>query len=234
MRLRQNVRQLAIVAAAFAVTGCDLETDFGTSDPPAMRIVNASTSATMTVHLDGIAAPMATIAPNTATPNCPLLAPGTHVVSFLENGQLRDEFTGGFDRNTKYVAVLATSGTTFRAFAIATDQAVAGTSNGLTLINATTDAGDVYVTGVAEDPSAGTKVATDLAPAATSTSAPPFVVTPSSNLRVRLFDVGTTTNPRADITLQPLLDQRLGVVVFTDRIIGTDPGALQVDPCESF
>ena len=232
MNMRLKILVIGSLTAVVVVAVCDLSTDIETQEPPAVRFVNASTSSAVTVHLDGTPTPMATVASNAATPNCPLLAPGTHVISFLENGQLLDEFLNAYAREVKYVAIVTNSGTTFRAFGFATNQEVAATSNGLVLINATTAPGDVYATAVTDDPSAATKVATNLSPAATTTSPPPFVITPSSNLRVRLFDVGATTNPRADMTLQPLLEQRVGVVVFTDRIVGTDPGALQVDPCE--
>jgi hypothetical protein len=231
MRLCQDFRFFGAVVTT-VLSGCNLDSGFDPSEPPAMRVVNASTVGAVTVHLDGTPTPLATVASNAATPNCPLLAPGTHVISFLENGQLRDEFTSGYARDKQYVIVLTNSGATFRSFSIATDQQVDATSNGLTLINGTTAAGDVYATAVAADPSPATKVATNLPPAATTTTPPPFIVTPSANLRIRLYDVGSVINPRADITLQPLLEQRLGVVVFTDRIVGTDPGALQVDPCE--
>ena len=220
------------MALSVALCGCDLTTDTSTDQPPALRVVNATNISSVTVHLDALQLPFATVASNSATPGCLLIAPGNHVVSFLRDGLLLDEFSINYARNAGYVVFLVGDATTSRAFAISTNQSVADGSNGLTLINATTTAGDVYVTGAADDPTAATKVATALAPAASGTAAPPFVLTPAANLRVRLFDVGTTTDPRSDISLVPLLASGQGVVVFTDRVAATDPGALQLDPCE--
>jgi hypothetical protein len=227
-----GIRTVWLCGLSVALAACNLDTDTSTDQPPALRVVNATTVSAVSVHLDALELPVATVASNSATPGCLLVAPTTHVVSFLQDNQVLDEFTINFARNTGYVVFLTGSGTTFRAFAIATNRSVADASNGLTLINGTSAAGDVYITGASDDPSAATRAATALAPVATATEEPPFVLAPEANLRVRLFDVAATTAPRSDITLVPMLASGQGIVVFIDRVVGTDPGAFQVDPCE--
>jgi hypothetical protein len=229
---RRRLSPLLTFGAAGVLAACSLATDTSTDQPPEIRVVNATTVSSVTVHLDGLELPIATVASNSATSGCLLVAPGPHVVSFLRDGQVLDEFSINYARNARYVVYLTNVGTTYRAFATSNEQSVPAGSNGLTLINATTAAGDVYITAASEDPSPATRVATALAPTATLADAPTFVVSPEANLRVRLFDVGTTTNPRADINLVELLQSRHGIVVFSDRVAGTDPGALQVDRCE--
>jgi hypothetical protein len=229
---RRRLSSVMRLAAAGTLAACNLATDTSTDQPPAIRLVNATTVSSVTVHLDALELPIATVASNSATSGCLLIAPGTHVVSFLRDGQLLDEFSINYARNARYVVFLTNVGTTYRAFATSNEQSVPIGSNGLTLINGTTAPGDVYVTGVSDDPTPATRLATALAPTASAADAPTFVVSPEANLRVRLFDVGTTSNPRADINLVELLESRHGIVVFSDRVAGTDPGALQVDPCE--
>lgn len=222
---------LASAASALVLSGCLSSTEFSRREPPAVRLVNASAESFVTVHLDSLPEPLATLSTNTAAPECFLVLPEEHLISFIHNGEALDEFETTLERDSEYVVVLTNIGDTFHAFAVTNDQSVAAGSIGLTLINATSTSGDVHVTGASEDPSPTTKVATDIAPVASTSGEPPYAITTSSKLRVRLFDVGTTASPRADITLDPLLDGRSLAIVFTQGAFPAS-GAIQVQPCE--
>ena len=226
----RRLRLAATLTALGAVAGCLSSTESPRSDPPVLRLVNASPESFVTVHLDSLTEPLTTLSSNTAAPGCFLVLPEEHVVSFILNGETLDEFVTTLRRDSEYVVVLTKIADTFHAFAVPNDQNVPPGTIGLTLINATATPGDVYVTGASEEPTAATRVGTDLAPAV-STAVPPYVTMTSSKLRVRLFDVGTTTNPRADISLDPLLDGRSLAIVFTQGAFPAS-GAIPIQPCD--
>ena len=213
-----------------AVVGCLSSTENTRREPPTLRFVNASAQSFVNVHLDELTEPITTLSTNAAAPGCFLVLSEVHLVSFIHNAATLNEFEAPFHSDSEYVVMLTSDGTTYRGFAVTNDQAVDAGSFGLTLINATTVPGDVYVTGVTDAPTTATRVASGLASAVSTTTQPPHVVVPGSNLRVRFFDVGSTTTPRADIILDPL-DGRSATVVFTT---GTFPstGAIQVRPCD--
>jgi hypothetical protein len=103
---------------------------------------------------------------------------------------------------------------------------------GIRLINGTSTAGDIYVTAPNEDPSAATRVLANVAPAATAASVNlAFHMRPETATRVRLFDVGSTTNPRADFTMTGTNDRNLTTVILLPRIATTDPSGVQVNVC---
>jgi hypothetical protein len=220
----------APIAAVAVVAGCLSSTDIRNSDPPTLRFVNASAESFVNVHLDDLTDPITTLSTNVAAPGCFLVLPEVHLVSFIQNDVTLEEFEAPFHSDSEYVVVLTGDGSSYRGFAVTNDQEVEAGSFGLTLINATTIAGDVYVTGVTEEPTPATRVASSLESVVSTTTQPPHVIVPGSRLRVRLFDLGSTTTPRADITLDPL-DARSATVVFTP---GTFPatGAIQVRPCD--
>jgi hypothetical protein len=220
----------APIAAVAVVAGCLSSTENTRSEPPTLRFVNASAESFVTVHLDSLTEPMTTLSTNAAALGCFLVLPENHLVSFIQNGETLDEVEALFHRDSEYVVVLTSEGDTYRALAATNDQNVDAGSFGLTLINATGVAGDVYATAAAADPTPSTKVASGLTPAVSSTTVPPHVIVPSSNLRVRFFDVGSTTTPRADLTVDAL-DGRSAAVVFTP---GSFPasGAVIVRPCD--
>lgn len=215
------------------VSACSLEVVEGNAAPPQLRVVNAAPSTSrVDVHLNGAAQ---SITPNGLAfrdvSDCLLVLNSSHQVGFVENGSTLASTTSLFENQKSYMVVLVNAGTTYRALTLPDDESVAAGSVGVRVINASASAADVYITSPGADPSPATKVAGNLAPLATTNTAPPFFVRPETDVRVRVYDVGSTTNDRADLTLGILSLSRRATVVITDRPFSGHPGAMQVNAC---
>ena len=222
----------SLLAASLA--GCD-DDPTTPHDVAKVRIVNAApgTSA-VDVMLVGTATPVATLNFRGVTETCVEVPAGGAQQGLTFRAAGTDLATAVFTplKGERYTVVLTASGATRRAVALSDNESAVAGDNAIRLVNATAAPGDVYVTppGAASGPS--TLVAGNLGVLATSNDVPAYYARPTTDTEVRLFDVGTTTNPRADITLTALPASRMATVVFTEPGTPAGPTAFVVTPCE--
>lgn len=227
--------RVPLLACLAALAACNLDTTDRIDQPPRLRIVNAAINTTgVNVHLNDNTTGLLTtpLGYEEVTESCLLILGATHQLRFVQNGVTLASVTATFADNTSYLATLVENAGTFKAV-LAADTEVAPTgSYGLRLINATTTAGDVYANVPGDAPGASTLVAGNLAPVATMTNPVlQYAFRPEAATRVRLFNAGTTTTARSDLTLASLGAQRLTTVIFTEPTFTGDPAALQLNAC---
>ncbi|HEY2379232.1 MAG TPA: hypothetical protein VGH98_24840 [Gemmatimonadaceae bacterium] len=97
--------------------------------------------------------------------------------------------------------------------------------NALRFINATGSAGDIYLTGpndlVLGSPTISNLGNNQVSGADANNTGGTFVNHSADSTRVRVFDVGSQVNPRADFTITQLPSNRVGTVVLTPSANGT-------------
>jgi hypothetical protein len=192
--------------------------------------VNAADIEDVQVRRLGSATPLATnLDFRGSTQTCVEVPAGEQALVFSEPGQGElDVAIADFEADESYTAVLVASGLRTRAFIVSDDEAASAGNNALRLINATSTAGDVYVTPPAGAVTAGFLAAGNAGPLALSNTVPGYVHRDIGHTQVRLFDVGVTTGPpRTDFALTGLPTSRLATVIFTERT----PTAFMVVPC---
>jgi hypothetical protein len=225
----------ALLAALAAVSACSLDTTDRISQPPRLRVINAAPSTTgVTVHLNQNSSGILPLPLGfeEVSEVCPMIVDATHQVAFLQGSTTLASVTAPFAENASYMVLLVENAGTFKAVLLSDGEAAPAANNGFRFVNATTVAGDVYATSPGENPGPATLVVGNLAPLATITNpSSAFVFRSETATRIRLYDVGTTTTPRADLTLANTGSRRLTAVVFTDKTFPEDPGAIQVNAC---
>ena len=231
--------RFAILASLVAAGACNLDTNNTPNVPPSLGIVNAAhTTTAVHLHIDlNESLTELPLSPKAVDPGCPFILNGNHRFDFVQNDTLYATVQGNLIVNATYLAILVNAivpgDTVYRTIVAGddVDQASAG-NNGIRIINGTSTAGDVYVTGINDDPTPATKVLSNVPPAATATNLDlSFHMRPTTATRVRLFDVGTTTNPRADVLLPNTDARRLTTVIFMTRSQTADQGGIQVNAC---
>jgi hypothetical protein len=238
MHTMKIIRLPLLAALAFAAA-CNLDTGNVANVPPSLAIVNASPhSAFMHLHIDGnTSLTEVPLQPRQADPGCPFILNGTHNFDWVQNDTLYASVQGSLIINHTYLSVLVSAvinnDTTYRSLVAGDDiEQAPASSNGIRIINGTSTAGDVYVTGINDDPTPATKVLTNIGPAATSTTVDlSFHMLPSTATRVRLFDVGSTTNARSDILLTNPGTRGLTTVILLPRGAADTQGGIQVNAC---
>jgi hypothetical protein len=154
------------------------------------------------------------------------------LLTFREGGTTLTATTFNPLPGRKYSAFLTAAGTTRRAVVLPDTETAVADNNAIRLVNATSAPGDVYATQPGAAPGLSTLVAGNLGVLAMSNAEPAYYSRPITDTQVRLFDVGTTTNPRADIALTGLPASRTATVVFTDAGTPAGPTAFIVTPCD--
>ena len=200
-----------------------------------VRIVNAAPgTSSVDVILVGTTTPLATLNFRGVTTTCVEVPAGGAQQGLTFRSAGADLATAVFTplKGERYTVVLTASGATRRAVALSDNESAVAGNNAIRLINATSAPGDVYATAPGATPAAANLVAGNLGVFATSNATAPYYSRASTDTEVRLFDVGTTTNPRADITLTALPASRMATVVFTDPGTPAGPTAFVVTPCE--
>jgi hypothetical protein len=234
-----KIIRLPLLAALAATAACNLDGGNVPNVPPSLAIVNASPhSAFMHLHIDGnTSLTEVPLQPRQVDPGCRFILNGTHIFDWVQNDTLYATVQGSLIVNHTYMSILVSAvindDTTYRSLVAGDDieQATAG-NNGIRIINGTSTAGDVYVTGINDDPTPATKIMTNVGPAATSTAVDlSFHMLPQSADRVRLFDVGSTTNPRSDILLTNAGVRSLTTVILLPRSASETQGGIQVNSC---
>lgn len=230
-----SLRRLVALTSVVAAVGCNLDTnDRLPPGPPRVRFVNAAPGSTNAMaHLNQAPESVTPggLAFREITPNCLLIINADHQISFVEGGTTLASTTALLRRDNAYLVALVKSGTTYRAVALAHDQVVAEGNTGMHFINATSAAGDIHVTTPTGTPSTSSVVAGNVAPLAATLATAPYVTRPEAEIRIRLYDAGSTSADRADLTLANVGLARLTTVIFTDRTFTGDPGAMQVNAC---
>ena len=220
------LRVLAVSLAAVAVSGCD---DDPTNPPPqtaTVRVVNAATGTANVAVLHGQSStPIATLSYRAASA-CVEVPTGSQTLTFRVGNDTLATTDFTFEANEDYTVVIADDlpGTGEIAAVFSDEETPTAANNALRFINATATAGDVRVSvpggtsqlasgnqspfGLYTDPGAGHG----------------FIQRPTDQTDVRLFDVGQTTNPRAELSLTGQVPtSRVATVVFFDA--GTPAGA---------
>ena len=231
--------RLSLLAALATTAACDLDTGNVPNVPPSLAIVNASPHTTfMHLHIDGnTSLTEVPLQPRQSDPGCRFILNGTHIFDWVQNDTLYASVQGSLIVNHTYMSILVSAvinnDTTYRSLVAGDDieTATAG-NNGIRIINGTSTAGDVYVTGINDDPSPATKVLSNVGPAATSANVDlSFKMLPQTADRVRLFDVGSTTNPRSDILLVNAGSRSLTTVILLPKGPADTQGGIQVNSC---
>lgn len=231
--------RLCLLSLLVAATACNSklpqEIEVPTANPARLRIVNAAPGIqNVEVVRNGVATPIAqNLNYGAFTQSCVSLpANVAHTLTFRSGGA--DLAAGTFtpDAGVKYSAYLTGSGTT-RRVVIAPDATTATTgNNGVRLINASSGAGDVYVTTPAGDPVLASRVFGNMGVTALGNPALDYYATETTRTRVRLYDVDATTGtPRADLTLSGLPASRLVTVVLADLASAGPSASFLTFPC---
>jgi len=227
------MRNLSVALALLGCAACSLDVAANNGQPAQIRIVNAAPATTsVTAHLNGATEAMTAALPfKGQSLGCPLIFPAIQDVVFRQGTNTLGTATGDFMAGASYTIVLVNTGTAFRALALADAANVTAGNHALRFINATATAGDVYATPPA-GPGPGTSFLAvgNLAPLATTTEIPVYLQRAAADIRIRLYDVGNTTTPRADITLGAF-SNGAATVVFTDPTSAADPGVFLISPC---
>jgi hypothetical protein len=226
-----------IIAAMVLAASCSLDPPEPRTFPQ-VRLANAASGTAgaaggVTTHLDQSTTAMtAAISYPGQTDGCPIILVGAHEVAFRQSGNTLATTTGNYELGGVYTVILTNTGAQYRAVQLSDAATITAGNHGLRFVNATGAAGDVYVSPAGAAPDAPYKVVSSLAPLATTNEVPAIVQRPATDVRIRFFDVGTTTTPRADITLGPLFASRLATIVFTPPTgAAGDAGGFQVNPC---
>jgi hypothetical protein len=196
-----------------------------------VRIVNAADIADVRVRLAGSSTFLAEdLDFREVTESCIDVLPGEQSFVFTSVDIELTTAVATLEANKSYTAFLVASGPTRRAVILSDEVTPLTADNAIRLINGTTAAGDVYVTPPGGAVGAGFLAAGNMGVLATSNAMPSYVHRPAAHTQVRLFNVGTTTNPRADLTIT-LPSSRVGTVVFTNLGMPEGPTAFFVTPC---
>ena len=109
--------------------------------------------------------------------------------------------------------------------------------NALRFINATGAAGDIYLTapndGISGSPTISNLANNQVSGQSNNAPGGTFVNYGTSQTRVRLFNVGSQVNPRADFTISQLPSNRVGTVVLTPAPSGSSTTGFVVTVCGS-
>lgn len=220
MLQRRLTRFALLLLLAFSTAACEDDDDgVGPDEGVArLRIVNAADIPNVDVRLVGTTSPLATDLDFRAfTQTCVEVPAGERALVFHQQGLELDVAAARFDEDESYTAFLVASGLRVRAVIVPDTAIASANNNALRFVNATTEAGDVYVTSQGTVPSAAFLVVGNSTPLVLSNELPSYLHRSVDHTQVRLFNVGVTTgSPRANFTLSGLPTTRLGTVVFTE------------------
>jgi hypothetical protein len=199
-----------------------------------LRIINTVLgSSDVQVLRAGESAPIATLDFREYTAGCVDVPAGTRTLTFESAGTTLATVEATFGAEDSWSVVLTAANGNYRAVALSDVHTATLGNNALRFINASSTPGDVYATDPNAAPGPSTLAVGNLGPLALSNEEPPYLARPTTDTRIRFYDVGVTTGtPRGDITLRDVRTERLATVVFTDP--STPPGvtAFTVLPCE--
>jgi hypothetical protein len=229
--MKHQLSRLVLALTALISIACGDDPPTGTQEFAHVRVINASpTTATATVSADG--QNLGTVAFRSASATCVGVPVGSRTVTFASGGaNVATTPAFNFQADQGATVVLFGTGNTRTATVFADNFSAAATGmNQLRFINAQATGGDIFVT-TPTGAVTGTPSAAVAAGQASTGGSAGFLPFATANTRVRLFNTGATTAPRADLTLGSLPPSRTQSVVFVEA--GTPAGAtaFAVDPC---
>ncbi|MEJ7810810.1 MAG: hypothetical protein WKG32_10420 [Gemmatimonadaceae bacterium] len=215
MKLR-SITTLMALGAMTAVAACGDDDD--PVQPPQqfaqVRVVNASSTASVGLFANGTAVTGSTVALAAGSATC-VNVPIGRSLSFRAAGSSTELATIAtpLTANTPYTIVYyGNAQTAVLSDAGFTDPTTG--NNGLRFFNATGTAGDIFVT--APNGTLGTASVPNLAAGTATPGASAFGTFPTASTQVRVFNVGTTTGtPRVNFTLPALTGNRAATVFLT-------------------
>lgn len=228
------LRVLALSFAAVAVSACDDDPTNPPQQTAMVRVINAATGTANVAVLHGqSAAPIATLSYRAAS-TCVEVPTGSQTLTLRTGNDTLAQASFTFEADERYTVVLADDlpGTEQLAEVFSDEVTPVAGNNALRFINATATAGDVRIMA----PGGATQlVHGNLSPFGLYTdpgTGHDFVQRATTETDVQLYDVGETTDPRAELSLTGQLPTtRVATVVFFDA--GTPAGAtsLVVERC---
>lgn len=228
------LRLLAVTFAAVAASACDDDPTNPPQQTAMVRVINAATGTANVAVLHGQSTtPIATLSYRAAS-TCVEVPTGSQTLTFRVGNDTLATTNFNFEANEQYTAVIADDlpGTDEIAAVFADDIAPTAANNALRFINATANAGDIHVF----VPAGTTQLAVgNLSPFGTYTDPGgqhTFIHRATDQTAVRLYDVGQTTSPRAELTLTGVMPtSRVATVVFFDAGTPAGPTSLVAGRC---
>ncbi len=211
----------ALALLALAVACSDDDTDLTSANAAIVQFVNASTIASVTTS--GGSTVGANLGPQQASSTCMLVSPGTQSLGFSSGGATIGTMSSmNLQAGQRYTVVLAGTTTANSTLVFPENFTTQSSGNyGVRFINATTQAGDIYVTTPA-GAITGTANASLAAGAASggSTGTNGFQAYPTASNRVRFFASGNTSTALGDFTIANPSSTTATTVVFTNTATG--------------
>jgi hypothetical protein len=229
--MSNRVERVALMSFLAVVTACDDGTTGPDVPTASVRIVNAADIADVRVRLVGESTFLAEdLDFREVTTTCVEVEPGERAFIFTSGEVELTTAVGTLEADRSYTVFLTAMGPTRRAVVTGDDATATAGNNLLRFVNGTSTPGDVYVTPAGTAPGAGFLANGNLGVLATSNLVPGYVSRSMDHTRVRLFDPGATTNPRADITVTSP-PATIASVVFVNAGAPAGPTAFLVTPC---
>jgi hypothetical protein len=221
-----TLRVIAVSLAALAVSACDDDPTNPPQQTATVRVINAATGTANVAVLHGQSStPLASLNFRAAS-SCVEVPAGQQTLTFRSGNDTLAQTSFTFEANEDYTVVIADDlpGTDKLAEVFSDEVNPAAANNALRFINATATAGDVRISTAG---GATQLVHGNLSPFglyADPGTGHDFVQRGTNETQAALYDVGETTNPRAELSLTGALpSSRVATVVFFDA--GAPAGA---------
>jgi hypothetical protein len=220
------LRVLGLFLGAVAVSACDDDPTNPPQQTATVRVINAATGTANVAVLHGQSStPIATLSYRAAS-SCVEVPTGSQTLAFRVGNDTLATTDFDFEADERYTVVIADDlpGTDEIAAVFSDEVTATAGNNALRFINATATAGDIRIM----PPGGATQlVHGNLSPFGLYTNPETghdFVHRSTNETEVELYDVGETTDPRAELTLTGQLpSSRVATIVFFDA--GTPAGA---------
>ena len=227
--------------AALALGACDDADDLlGPNNSAEIRVVNASTGLPSVGLFRNGSQLVSGVGFQTASScsNLRRVPSGSQTLEFRStaNPATVKSVTATFAAGQRYTVVLFGPANNLQAVVLQDEEnPVAATENNnrIRFINATPTAGDIFWT-TATDPITGNANVANLGSGASTSGANLYRNIADANVRFRLFNVGATTNPRGDYTINTTTSfpaSRNTTIVFTDAATGGTTTGFQINNC---
>jgi hypothetical protein len=219
-----SVRYLtcALGLLAFAAA-CDSDDDTGltSSNAALVQFVNASTITSATAS--GGTTIGGSLGSQQASSTCMLVSPGTQSLGFTNGGAtIGTSATTNLQAGQRYTVILRGNSTSNSTIVLPENYTTQSSGNyGVRFINATSQAGDIFVT-TPTGTISGTANSSLAAGAASggTTGTNGFLTFPTANNRVRFFASGNTSTALSDYTIANPSSTSATTVVFTNNSTG--------------
>ena len=232
-----RITALTAAMAALAVAACGSDNTTAPSNSASVRIVNAS-SGTSSLNASNAGTPLATgltFQNANASASCVTVPAGSQTIDFSSSGTTGNvaSTTYDFQAGQNYTVVLYGPSGSQKAVVLndAYTRPTTG-NNAVRFFNATSSAGDIYLT-TPTGTISGTPTVSALG-AGTATGASggtAFGAYANTNTRAQMFNVGTTTGSVGDFTLGTMPSNGATTVFFTPSMTTGGSTGFMVNPC---